>query len=254
MRWRWASRSRGARPSRPGLRRLRRPVLAAYTSPSWLSRAPGPATRYDRQPPGRAAGIDGVELHGVLAGTQELVLGVLGRRIRRAVGWRRAAGEVGGRGSSGGERHAKTRQVSPCHCAAPAFLDDGGRTHPLASPLAHPCRRHAFSQAGTDWAPTWTDFASHRLKLVIELDGSHHGDEEELIKDAKRERWLEGQGYRVLRFWNHEVKKGTGFGARYDLCRRARPGAPTSPWMGEVAAKRREGGVRRSKNDTPPRR
>jgi very-short-patch-repair endonuclease len=53
----------------------------------------------------------------------------------------------------------------------------------------------------------YADFASHRLKLVIELDGSQHGFDQQMQHDAVRDRWLASQGYRVLRFWNHEVKK-----------------------------------------------
>ena len=49
------------------------------------------------------------------------------------------------------------------------------------------------------------DFASHRLKLVIELDGIHHAETENAARDAKRTAWLELQGYRVVRFWNSEV-------------------------------------------------
>ena len=37
--------------------------------------------------------------------------------------------------------------------------------------------------------------------LVIEVDGSQHGEE----ADAERTRILEGEGYRVLRFWNNDV-------------------------------------------------
>ncbi len=39
--------------------------------------------------------------------------------------------------------------------------------------------------------------------LVIELDGEHHNDQAEA--DAERTDWLSSQGYRTLRFWNHEV-------------------------------------------------
>ena len=45
------------------------------------------------------------------------------------------------------------------------------------------------------------DFACHRLKLVIEIDGSQHGSQ--VKKDAGRTRRLESEGYRVLRFWNN---------------------------------------------------
>jgi very-short-patch-repair endonuclease len=45
------------------------------------------------------------------------------------------------------------------------------------------------------------DFASHRARLVIECDGGQHSPE----ADAARTRAIEGEGYRVLRFWNNEV-------------------------------------------------
>ncbi|WP_425358827.1 endonuclease domain-containing protein [Aquibium carbonis] len=76
------------------------------------------------------------------------------------------------------------------------------------------------------------DFVSHRLKLAIELDGSHHSHGPQMQHDADRDRWLKSEGYSMLRFWNHEVKKGTGFGAGYDLCRRARTERPPPPRWG----------------------
>ena len=45
------------------------------------------------------------------------------------------------------------------------------------------------------------DFASHSAKLVIEVDGGQHATE----TDAPRSAVLEEEGYRVIRFWNHEV-------------------------------------------------
>jgi len=47
------------------------------------------------------------------------------------------------------------------------------------------------------------DFASHKAKLVIEIDGSQHS--EQVAADTERTRFLEAQGYRVVRFWNNEV-------------------------------------------------
>ena len=47
------------------------------------------------------------------------------------------------------------------------------------------------------------DFASHRLKLVIELDGGQHA--ERSMPDARRTKFLESEGYRILRFWNNDV-------------------------------------------------
>ena len=45
------------------------------------------------------------------------------------------------------------------------------------------------------------DFASHRAKLVIEVDGGQHGP----AIDAARTAVIEGEGYRVIRFWNNDV-------------------------------------------------
>jgi very-short-patch-repair endonuclease len=49
------------------------------------------------------------------------------------------------------------------------------------------------------------DFACLASKLVIELDGSHHGEETNKERDNARTRWLESEGYRVLRFWNNDL-------------------------------------------------
>ena len=47
------------------------------------------------------------------------------------------------------------------------------------------------------------DFASHKTKLAIEIDGSQHA--ERAAADAERTEIIETQGYRVLRFWNNDV-------------------------------------------------
>ena len=48
-----------------------------------------------------------------------------------------------------------------------------------------------------------TDFCSPKTKLIIELDGSQHLEQEEY--DQERTEYLEEQGYKVLRFWSNEV-------------------------------------------------
>jgi very-short-patch-repair endonuclease len=45
------------------------------------------------------------------------------------------------------------------------------------------------------------DFVCLQARLIIEVDGGQHGTE----RDAKREAWLRGQGFHVLRFWNNDV-------------------------------------------------
>jgi len=49
------------------------------------------------------------------------------------------------------------------------------------------------------------DFICLEERLVIELDGWQHKIEERKIYDKDRTKFLEENGYRVLRFWNNEV-------------------------------------------------
>jgi very-short-patch-repair endonuclease len=47
------------------------------------------------------------------------------------------------------------------------------------------------------------DFACPEAKLVIEADGGQHADRIE--EDARRSAAFVSEGYRTLRFWNHEI-------------------------------------------------
>jgi very-short-patch-repair endonuclease len=49
------------------------------------------------------------------------------------------------------------------------------------------------------------DFCAPDEKLIIELDGSQHI--QQVARDSARTKYLEAQGYRVLRFWNDQVLK-----------------------------------------------
>ena len=53
--------------------------------------------------------------------------------------------------------------------------------------------------------PYFADFLSFRHKLIVEADGGQHTIE----ADAARTRFLEREGYRVLRFWNNDVLANT---------------------------------------------
>jgi very-short-patch-repair endonuclease len=48
------------------------------------------------------------------------------------------------------------------------------------------------------------DFVAFEKRLVIEVDGGQHAEEEK-NNDILRDAWLNSQGFRVLRFWNNEV-------------------------------------------------
>jgi len=47
------------------------------------------------------------------------------------------------------------------------------------------------------------DFVCHEARLIIEIDGGQH--DAGSPHDVERSRFLEGQGYLMLRFWNNEV-------------------------------------------------
>jgi very-short-patch-repair endonuclease len=53
--------------------------------------------------------------------------------------------------------------------------------------------------------PYIADFACKSARLIVELDGSQHGETSARVYDEVRTRFLGGRGYRVLRFWNEEV-------------------------------------------------
>ena len=51
--------------------------------------------------------------------------------------------------------------------------------------------------------PFIADFCCIKKKLIIELDGSQHLEQE--LYDRQRTEDLQARGYQVLRFWNNDV-------------------------------------------------
>lgn len=51
--------------------------------------------------------------------------------------------------------------------------------------------------------PYVCDFVARSLKLVVEVDGGQHAVN--AADAARRTRYLEAKGYRVVRFWNNDV-------------------------------------------------
>jgi very-short-patch-repair endonuclease len=68
------------------------------------------------------------------------------------------------------------------------------RSHRLNG--VHFRRQHAIG-------PYVVDFCAPREKLVVEVDGGQHLEQQEY--DAERTNYLGSKGYRVIRFWNGEV-------------------------------------------------
>ncbi len=55
--------------------------------------------------------------------------------------------------------------------------------------------------------PYIADFCCVERKLVVELDGGQHVNDQ--VYDDEREEFIETQGYRVVRFWNDVVLRET---------------------------------------------
>jgi very-short-patch-repair endonuclease len=51
------------------------------------------------------------------------------------------------------------------------------------------------------------DFICLEKRLIVELDGSQHMGNQ--VYDTKRTNWLMAHGFKVLRFWNHDVLQQT---------------------------------------------
>jgi len=49
------------------------------------------------------------------------------------------------------------------------------------------------------------DLINSDSRLVVEIDGGHHDQDNMRNKDEKRTIWLQQKGYKVIRFWDNEV-------------------------------------------------
>ena len=49
------------------------------------------------------------------------------------------------------------------------------------------------------------DFLCRKARLVIEVDGRHHDDPDQMAQDAARDAWLASEGYTVMRFAAREI-------------------------------------------------
>ncbi len=49
------------------------------------------------------------------------------------------------------------------------------------------------------------DFICKERKLIIEIDGGQHNEEEALQYDEERTQYLQSKGYKVIRFWNNDI-------------------------------------------------
>jgi very-short-patch-repair endonuclease len=85
--------------------------------------------------------------------------------------------------------------------------------------------------------PYVVDFVCFDRKLIVEADGSQHLDS---IADQDRDAWFMAQGYRVLRFWNHEILQQTERVLQAILYASRAPSPPTPLPQGERGERREE--------------
>jgi very-short-patch-repair endonuclease len=85
--------------------------------------------------------------------------------------------------------------------------------------------------------PNIVDFICLDRRLIIEADGSQHADNKD---DSRRDAFLRGQGFRLLRFWNNQVLSEGDAVAAAIFCALSIPHppkptawAPPSPARGE---------------------
>jgi very-short-patch-repair endonuclease len=95
--------------------------------------------------------------------------------------------------------HAKQlhRNMTPAEVKLWARL----RAHRLEG--IHFRNQHAIGNYVVDFPQRGAVQCAPRKKLIIELDGSQHLEQEGY--DKTRTEFLESKGYQVLRFWNHHV-------------------------------------------------
>jgi very-short-patch-repair endonuclease len=93
-------------------------------------------------------------------------------------------------------RKAAAQRMRTDATAAEARLWQHLRRHPM---IGSHFRRQVVI------GPYIADFACMAAKLIIEVDGSQHGEDAGAARDIARTKHLEAEGYRVLRYWNNDV-------------------------------------------------
>lgn len=53
------------------------------------------------------------------------------------------------------------------------------------------------------------DFFFRKSMLIVEIDGEYHNEKEQMKMDASRQRWLEDNGYRIVRLTNEQILYNT---------------------------------------------
>ncbi len=74
--------------------------------------------------------------------------------------------------------------------------------------------------------PYVVDFIHFGARLIVEADGGQHNGSE---GDAARDAWLRQHGFRIMRFWNHDILQHPEGVLTRVLAALAEPVPPLSP-------------------------
>jgi len=86
----------------------------------------------------------------------------------------------------------------------------------------------------------YLDFVCFKRRLVIEIDGSQHGEDVQADHDAMRDAMLRRAGFRTLRFWNSDIDANLD-GVMVTI-QQALAIPPSPSWRGTADAQHRQGG------------
>lgn len=50
------------------------------------------------------------------------------------------------------------------------------------------------------------DFICNEKRLIIEIDGGQHNENQNIVYDQERTKYLETKGFKVIRFWNLDIE------------------------------------------------
>ena len=113
---------------------------------------------------------------------------------------------LAGEGREGASQASKWRVQPKIRSRARALRQDLTKAERT---IWYGLRAHRLEGAGfrrqTPIGPYIVDFVSHAAMLIIEIDGGQHFEEKQELRDRRRDTFLAGKGFRVLRFNNHDV-------------------------------------------------
>ncbi|MEO5937746.1 MAG: endonuclease domain-containing protein [Sphingomonas sp.] len=97
------------------------------------------------------------------------------------------------------------RQLLPASTVAKSRVNrrDGGTPECVVWAALRVSFPDAKFRRQVPFGPYHADFCSHSARLIVEVDDATHADN--MAKDDTRTRFLNGEGYRVIRFWNNDV-------------------------------------------------